>query len=382
MKKEKIFALLLGLAIIAASITAGVGTALAESSAWSYDEATKTLTVKQNTENYTLENYQTVPWNEYKSDTEKIVVESGVTSIGDFAFCFESKLTSVELPNSLTYIGTAAFAGSDTLKELSVPSSVVSIGDNAFGYDSQMKLTDRFVASCGVNSYAQSYCLQNYIMFDSPVSLGENTAEISTANGQSIWSFAPKTNCTITFSSESNDDTYGLVYDAQTYVYSDKFENMKSSAIAKNDDVQSDDDSNLNFGITCDLEAGKRYYLSAKYKNPTETGSYKVNFSFECKEHIFTEKVIEQPNCETDGYSILTCIGCEKTFTNKLYALGHNYEAEHFDGENVTVGCKNCDSEYALKFSDYYNLPNSYLDVTDDGIVNAKDYAKLMREYK
>ena len=31
---------------------------------------------------------------------------------------------------------------------------------------------------------------------------------------------------------------------------------------------------------------------------------------------------------------------------------------------------------------DYYNKSNSYLDVVEDGTVNAKDYAKLLKEYR
>ena len=54
---------------------------------------------------------------------------------------------------------------------------------------------------------------------------------------------------------------------------------MKDSAITANDDK---DDDSLDFCITYDLTAGKRYYLSAKYKNPSETGNYKVIFSVFC----------------------------------------------------------------------------------------------------
>ncbi len=382
MNKKKTIALLLGLIMSASAVTAGTATALADQSGWDYDSNTKTLTIKSDTENFTADNYKTVPWNNYKDKTENIVVENGVTKIGDFAFCFEQKLTSVTLPDTLTYIGTAAFAGSDTLKSITVPSSVTTIGDNAFGYNSNMNSTEGFVAECDANSYAQSYCLQNYIMFDSPVTVGASNATIKSGNGQSIWSFAPKTNCTVTFSSSSSDDTFGLIYDAQTYIYSDNFSTMKKSAIAYNDDGDGKDDSNLNFSIEYNLTAGKRYYLSAKYKNPIDTGSFKINFAFECSEHIYTEKIVEQPSCEKDGYSVFTCIGCGKSYTNKLYALGHSYKIKSFDGDNVTIGCENCENEYSISFIDYYNKSNSYLDVVEDGTVNAKDYAKLLKEYR
>lgn len=378
---NKTIALFMGTAMTVLSI-AGAGTALANSASWEYDNGTKTLTIKSDIEDLTADNYETVAWNEYKDETENIIIENGVEKIGDFAFCYEKSLTSVTLPSTLKSIGTAAFAGSDTLKSITIPSSVTTIGDNAFGYDSQMKLNENFVAACDTGSYAQSYCLQNYIMFDSPVSVGENSVAITSSNAQSIYSFAPKTNCKITFYSSSSEDTFGLIYDAQTYAYSSKFDTMKKSALTYNDDGDGNDDSNLNFYIEYNLQAGKRYYLSSKYKNPTDTGNFKINFSFECTEHIYTEKIVETPTCENDGYSVFACIGCEKSYTNKLYALGHSYETRSFDGENVTIGCKNCENEYSISFMDYYNKSNAYLDVVEDGIVNAKDYAKFLKEYK
>lgn len=379
--KKKTATLLLSAALAISAVTAGI-TAFANASAYSYDNENKVLTIKADTDNYTQENYADAPWSKYNNETESIIVQEGVKSIGDFSFCFESALTSVTLPSTLTNIGTAAFAGSDTLKEITIPDTVSSIGDNAFGYNSQMMLTDGFVAKCSQGSYPQGYCLANYIMFDSPIANGENTAVINEANEQCIWSFAPKTNCTVSFSSESTDDTYGLIYDAATYTYSDSFDIMKDSAIVDNDDGDASNNDNLDFSISYDLEAGKRYYLCAKFKNPSETGNYKVNFSFVCKEHIYKKEIISEPSCETDGQSLYTCIGCGHTYYEKIYATGHTYELSDFDGENATVKCKNGDSEFTLKFMDYVNGHNTYLDVVGDGTVNAKDYAKLLHTYK
>ena len=76
---------------------------------------------------------------------------------------------------------------------------------------------------------------------------------------------------------------------------------------------------------------------------------------------------------------ILRLVG---TYYEKIYATCHTYELSDFDGENATVKCKNGDSEFTLKFMDYVNGHNTYLDVVDDGTVNAKDYAKLLHTYK
>lgn len=380
MKKKRILALTLSVLLIISTIT-GITVFAENNNAWAYDSDTKTLTINSNTEDYTENDYTSSPWYAYKDETENIIIQSGVTSIGDFSFCFESNVRNVTLPDTLENIGTGAFAGCDSLKQITVPESVTAIGDYAFGYDSQMQLTQDFIAICAANSFAQNYCFKNYIMFDTPVNMGENTAVITTGNAQYLQSFVPKTDCTITFKSVSESDTYGLIYDAQTYEYSDNFSLMSKSAIIQNDDDSIDEES-LNFSITVELSKGRRYYLASKYKYPKMTGTFNTEFSLTCTHHIYEETVITPPSCETDGMSIFTCIGCGDSYENKLYALGHDYALNGFDGVNATVKCTRCDSEYNIRFMDYYNSTNNYLDVVTDSVVNAKDYAKLAKDYK
>jgi hypothetical protein len=62
----------------------------------------------------------------------KIEIKNGVTSIGDFAFFFCYRLTSVSIPNSVISIGNGAFVGCYNLTSVYIPYNVTSIGDNAF----------------------------------------------------------------------------------------------------------------------------------------------------------------------------------------------------------------------------------------------------------
>ena len=63
---------------------------------------------------------------------KKIVIESGVTSIGDEAFgcCFEA--TSVTIPDTVTSIGQGAFHDCRSLTQVTIPEGVTSIGQGAF----------------------------------------------------------------------------------------------------------------------------------------------------------------------------------------------------------------------------------------------------------
>ena len=55
-----------------------------------------------------------------------------VTSIGDFAFCYCSGLTSIVIPSRVTSIGRCTFSGCSSLTSVEIPSSVMSIGHQAF----------------------------------------------------------------------------------------------------------------------------------------------------------------------------------------------------------------------------------------------------------
>ena len=72
------------------------------------------------------------PWNNSIEKIKTVIIENGVTSIGDDAFYKCSSLTSIELPSSVTRIGDSALLGCSSLTSIELPSSVTSIGNYAF----------------------------------------------------------------------------------------------------------------------------------------------------------------------------------------------------------------------------------------------------------
>ena len=66
------------------------------------------------------------------SSIKTIVIEAGVTSIGDFAFRSCTGLASLTVPDSITSIGDEAFRSCTGLTDLSIPHSVTTIGSGAF----------------------------------------------------------------------------------------------------------------------------------------------------------------------------------------------------------------------------------------------------------
>ena len=73
------------------------------------------------------------PWRKYRDNIKKIVIEDGVTNIGDNAFFECSACASVTIPSSVTSIGNQAFYRCYSLISVEIPNSVTSIGYWAFG---------------------------------------------------------------------------------------------------------------------------------------------------------------------------------------------------------------------------------------------------------
>ena len=81
----------------------------------------------------TMSNYnRTPPWNSYKDSIKKVVVQSGVTSIGSYAFYEHSALTEVTLPDTIRSLGLGSFAWAESLLEIHIPEGVTSIPEDCF----------------------------------------------------------------------------------------------------------------------------------------------------------------------------------------------------------------------------------------------------------
>ena len=66
------------------------------------------------------------------SSATKVIIEEGITSIGNYAFYQCSNLTEVSIPSSVISIGDYAFYQCTGLTEVSIPSNVTSIGTFVF----------------------------------------------------------------------------------------------------------------------------------------------------------------------------------------------------------------------------------------------------------
>ncbi|MER2149887.1 MAG: leucine-rich repeat domain-containing protein, partial [Ruminococcus sp.] len=91
------------------------------------DEGTLIISGNGAMEDYTIRS--SAPWG---TNIKMVVIEDGVSSIGNDAFYNCKSLTSVSIGNSVTSISYAAFYGCASMTSVTIGKSVTSIGDKAF----------------------------------------------------------------------------------------------------------------------------------------------------------------------------------------------------------------------------------------------------------
>ena len=103
---------------------------------WTFDPDTGLLTIKGNG---AMADYDfNSPWYDFSQSIKAVLLENGVTHIGESAFFYCTALASVTIPGSVKSIGNDAFQQCTALPSIEIPASVTSIGDRAF---SQCALT-------------------------------------------------------------------------------------------------------------------------------------------------------------------------------------------------------------------------------------------------
>ena len=91
-----------------------------------------TLTISGEGEMANYSSSSVAPWHNKRTKILSVVVEQGVTSIGDYAFYSCLKLDTVSLPDGVGTIGNSAFLECTQLTKVNIPEGVSKIGGDAF----------------------------------------------------------------------------------------------------------------------------------------------------------------------------------------------------------------------------------------------------------
>ncbi|MBQ3141043.1 MAG: leucine-rich repeat domain-containing protein, partial [Clostridia bacterium] len=130
------WALLLAVVLFACALCISVGAQptsgnCGERVTWTLEGGVLTISGSGPMEDY---GYDTAPWFAQRGDIKKIVIESGVTSVGNFAFNGCVDLTEVVISEGVTDIGNSAFNECISLRKIPLPESVTVIDGWAFAY--------------------------------------------------------------------------------------------------------------------------------------------------------------------------------------------------------------------------------------------------------
>lgn len=103
-----------------------------------------------------------VPWNGYAISS--VMIEEGVTSIGNRAFSHCDSLRSISIPKTVTRIGDSAFSGCYKLTKLVLRGTVTSIGNYAFANCEQLvkAILPDSITSIGDYAFLNCKCLEEF----------------------------------------------------------------------------------------------------------------------------------------------------------------------------------------------------------------------------
>ena len=128
------------------------------------------LTISGTGEMYDFQDEET-PWIDL--EVNKVVIESGVTTIGDFAFKSHD-IADFTLPNTLKEIGDFAFLAS-SVAQITIPDSVTYIGDSAFKMTKLTSITlPEGLKEIMISTFAYCEELQEVVMYDNVAAIGKN----------------------------------------------------------------------------------------------------------------------------------------------------------------------------------------------------------------
>ncbi len=97
---------------------------------WVFDERINTLTISGTGSMYNYD-YNNRPWEDYEDIIKTLVINDGITAVGDYAFSSCPITKSITIPDSVITIGKNSFAGCN-FNQVTIGNNVTTIGENAF----------------------------------------------------------------------------------------------------------------------------------------------------------------------------------------------------------------------------------------------------------
>ena len=139
---------------------------------WNYDKETKTLTFSGSgaISDFEMDGHCPEPgWYEWSEKAEHVVIEEGITVIGEMAFYDFFNVESVELPETLTEIRDDAFWCDSRLKKIKLNEKLQVIGKSAFGGCRKLNISEIpiNVKKIGKGAFEECQAINRFCFSDS-----------------------------------------------------------------------------------------------------------------------------------------------------------------------------------------------------------------------
>ena len=338
-----IISALLGYNMLAAAATEGNCGANGNNAQWSYDSSTGTLTISGTgaTKNYNAALSQ-APWDTYKPNITKIVVEEGITEIGNYNFYNCVALTDVSLPSTLTTLsgsGTmevsyGCFQNCTSLETISLPENLTTIKNCVFKDCTSLKkitLPDS-LTTLSYGAFSNCSALTAVVFGDG-----------LTSTGQNVFYNAGVKN--ITWGNNMTAiDSYAFFGCGMTSVnIPNEIVSIGTRAFANCTFMTTVTVNNANCSFSGDPFNGSNQTVTICGHKLSTAETYATKYSYQFKsiddcDHTNTETVVKiEPTCTVKGVSQTVCNDCGFIVSEyETDALGHNMkQIDYLDNTEV-----------------------------------------------
>ena len=283
-----------------------------------------------------------------ESTIKKVVIEPGVTTIGDYAFNGCTSLESVDIADTVTSIGAVAFDYCISLKNIVIPSSVTVIKEEAFS-ESGLETIEIENGLETIEQMAFLYCqnLKTVILPESVTSIGDfafilcDKLETLIINNKDC-----EVGTEILLTVELDEDGYPI----------------------------EDENGNRNPTECPTVLKGYSGSTAEEYANTWTEAGYSIKFeALDTHEHTLYVTNTVTATCTEPGYVEYACSECNYQQTSDVVeALGHDYSEKIIDSEHLVskattskkavykYDCSRCDSISADKTFEYGEKLNVY----------------------
>jgi len=191
---------------------------------WLFNPETSTLTISGTGAMTNFGNAGAVPWYSFRSEIKSVVLESGVTTIGNYAFygCNNASFTSISIPEGVTSLGNSAFYGCTYLASVTLPSTLLTIGSNAFHSNAFTSIAiPEGVATIGATAFVNCTHLAT-------ITIPRSVTSIYTSNNSYTFNGCTALR-TVNWNAEACADFNKKSDDGHSFTYFTPFGNSKSA---------------------------------------------------------------------------------------------------------------------------------------------------------